>query len=396
MLGVSRNERGFVIRFATIHPLLGAALVLLPVQARAEAPPAPASTSALKDDSGGAAVPSRKALAPSRGFQVAFRSGVLVPMGNATAAPSDSLGSRYAWQVPIVVDLGAKIIDPLFVGAYLGAGFGSTGSHSELEAVCDDDDEDFENDISCSAYTLRAGLEAIYGFQPGERVNPWIGYGFGIEAAHATLTDDQRGYSETVSMRGFTYAQLSAGLDSSTFERRRRAFHRRGHRPIHHVEHGGPRRAHVRRLGRRPSAARLDISGSQNRGEPVKTAAWGACVLALGCSSSAGGPEYAALGLQASDMLGRTTDRACFELPVMPGGRLAQDVRMGDAFVAHLAGTRDGIEVTLSDVVNAEDARRNFTHDELVAGTSETLTVEATNGDSYTLMLMSPCSEQSR
>jgi hypothetical protein len=121
-----------------------------------------------------------------------------------------------------------------------------------------------------------------------------------------------------------------------------------------------------------------------------------AWVVVVGCSSSAGGPDYAALSLQASDMLGRATDRACVELPVMPGGRVDRDVRMGDAFVVHVAGTRDGIEVTLSGVVNADDARRRFTHDELVAGSSETLPLEADDGNAYELLLSSPCARESQ
>jgi hypothetical protein len=127
----------------------------------------------------------------------------------------------------------------------------------------------------------------------------------------------------------------------------------------------------------------------------VRTAAGIAGLLALACTSSAGGPEYAGLSLQASDMLGRATDRACIELPVMPGGRVERDVRMGDAFVVHVAGTRDGIEVTLSGVANGEDARRSFTHDELVAGRSETLAVQASDGDSYDLLMSSPCAPES-
>jgi hypothetical protein len=201
-----------VNRFATIQPLLGVALVLSSLEARAEASP-PVSMPARQHDTGPAATPPRTAPEPHTGFQAAFRTGLLFPVGDATAATSDSLGSRYAWQVPLVVDLGAKIIESLFVGAYLGGSLGSTGSDSALEAACNDDDDDLENDISCSSYTARAGLEAIYGFQPGERVNPWVGYGFGFESASATLTDNERGYSETVSMSGFTFAQLSAGLD---------------------------------------------------------------------------------------------------------------------------------------------------------------------------------------
>src|SRR5690348_1916838 len=40
------------------------------------------------------------------GFQAAFRTGVLFPFGDASGRSSDSLGRRYAWQIPFVVDLG--------------------------------------------------------------------------------------------------------------------------------------------------------------------------------------------------------------------------------------------------------------------------------------------------
>jgi hypothetical protein len=138
---------------------------------------------------------------------------VLFPFGDASGQGSDSLGRRYAWQIPLVVDLGARFADSFFAGVYFGAGFGSTGSDPLLEKACDDDDEDGENDIVCSVWSLRAGLEGSYSFSPGENFNPWVGYGIGYEATIASYSDHEQGYAETVTSSGITWAQLSAGFD---------------------------------------------------------------------------------------------------------------------------------------------------------------------------------------
>lgn len=147
------------------------------------------------------------------GFQAAFRTGILVPFGDASGRPGDSLGRRYAWQIPLLIDLGARFADSFFAGVYFGFGFGSTGSDPRLEAACDDDDDDGENDIVCSVWTLRAGLEGIYSFAPDQNFNPWVGYGIGYEAAIASYSDHEQGYGETITSSGITWAQLSAGFD---------------------------------------------------------------------------------------------------------------------------------------------------------------------------------------
>jgi hypothetical protein len=144
---------------------------------------------------------------------MAFRTGVVFPYGAASDEGVDDLGSRYAWQIPIVVDLGARFATSWFAGAYLGVSFGSTGSDSRLDAACRDDDDDGTNDITCNVISLRAGLEGSYSFQPGEDMNPWLGYGIGFESTGATYTDHERGYEESVLSSGLTYAQVGAGLD---------------------------------------------------------------------------------------------------------------------------------------------------------------------------------------
>lgn len=151
---------------------------------------------------------------PARtGFQMALRTGFSFPMGEASGTASDTLGRRYAWQIPIAIDLGAKITRSIFIGTYLQVGFGGEGSDTEVTAFCDDNDHNFSNDVSCSVVTARIGLLANYQFSPDHVVNPWVGYGFGFESATQSLTDKQHGYSESTTASGLTYAQLAGGID---------------------------------------------------------------------------------------------------------------------------------------------------------------------------------------
>lgn len=149
----------------------------------------------------------------AHGFQLAFRTGLLLPFGDATGAPGDSLSRRYAWQIPLIVDLGARFARSLFLGVSLGLGYGATGSDARVDAACTDDDDNLKNDIACNVLTLRAGLEVLYSFAPDARLNPWIGYGIGFESSQASISDDYTGLEETDTSHGITYALLSAGFD---------------------------------------------------------------------------------------------------------------------------------------------------------------------------------------
>ena len=147
------------------------------------------------------------------GFQLAFRTGVTAPFGTASGAANDSLAHRYAWQIPLVIDIGARFSRSFFLGAYLGGALGSTGSDERVDAACIDDDENGRNDIACTSTSGRIGLEVLYSFQPDDSLNPWIGYGIGFEVASASIRDDYHGLTETVTSTGFTFADISAGLD---------------------------------------------------------------------------------------------------------------------------------------------------------------------------------------
>ena len=70
-----------------------ALVVCFPTAVRAQpAPPAPND----------AAPPART------GFQLALRTGYMVPFGQATGAPGDTMGNTFSGQVPLIVDIGWK------------------------------------------------------------------------------------------------------------------------------------------------------------------------------------------------------------------------------------------------------------------------------------------------
>ena len=64
----------------------------------------------------------------ARGFQMALRTGYSIPMGKATGVAGDDLNKTFFGQVPILVDLGGKLGDNVFLRGYLGLGIGGAGS----------------------------------------------------------------------------------------------------------------------------------------------------------------------------------------------------------------------------------------------------------------------------
>lgn len=135
-----------------------------------------------------------------------------VPAGKATGEPGDALARRYAWQIPFGLVLGSKLTREVFLGGYFHLGVGSEGSDREVEQLCDDDDADFENDVHCSALSVRLGVEAQYHFEPAAHLNPWLGYGVGFEAGVQSIGSTE-GYRESTTSSGITWAQIGGGFD---------------------------------------------------------------------------------------------------------------------------------------------------------------------------------------
>jgi len=137
---------------------------------------------------------------------------LIFPFGLATDAQGDTLSARYAWQwMPFEIGLGAKLTGELYLGGYLNVGVGIEGSDLATEARCDAG-VDAVDDVSCSASSVRVGLEARYTFTPAESMSGWLGYGFGFTSASQTIKDAGR-YSETSTASGLELARLTGGLD---------------------------------------------------------------------------------------------------------------------------------------------------------------------------------------
>lgn len=139
---------------------------------------------------------------PARtGFQMDIRTGYSVPMGSAQA--NVDLSNMVSGQVPIFVDIGAKLIPQLFIGGYFGLGIGGAGGTSK--DACN------ANGWDCSAVTVHIGVEAQYHILPAGFVNPWVGYGLGYESLG--LATSKNGVTNSTSVGGFEFARFMGGAD---------------------------------------------------------------------------------------------------------------------------------------------------------------------------------------
>jgi len=143
---------------------------------------------------------------PQTGFQIAMRGSWALTFGNVDDS-GDSLApdrqtDLFGNQLQLTLDLGYKFVPQLFIGGYVGLGFGGVGD--QIAAQC--------SDISCSSTLFRIGLEAIYYPTPGRPVSPWVGYGIGLEG-NSVNASDGFGDASSISVGGFEWAHLMAGVD---------------------------------------------------------------------------------------------------------------------------------------------------------------------------------------
>ena len=148
---------------------------------------------------------------PARtGFQFALRTGYSIPMGKTgVALPNVQTGSTGSGmsevttgQVPVIIDIGGKIIPQLFLGGYFGLAFG--GEAGAAKAVCD------YNGGACVSVSAYFGIEAQYHILPAGPVNPWLGYGAGFESLAVSEGNDS---NNNLSLGGFQFARLMGGVD---------------------------------------------------------------------------------------------------------------------------------------------------------------------------------------
>jgi hypothetical protein len=174
----------------------------VPVAAAPVTPPAPAPAPATPvvmnpQPAPGAAPPA------NTGFQMALRMGYAIPLGSATGAKGDDLSKSFGGQVPFLAELGGKITPNILIGGYLGLAFGGYGSAAD--AVCK------PSNASCLTASFRIGAQIQYHILPAEKLNPWIGYGIGIESSAVAVKSPT--IEASVAALGIDFAHFTAGFD---------------------------------------------------------------------------------------------------------------------------------------------------------------------------------------
>jgi hypothetical protein len=135
------------------------------------------------------------------GFQLALRPGLAIPFGDGAkdVAMSDVLSP----QIPLLIDIGGKVIPELFLGAYFGAAGGVTaGTRKDL---CE------ANGGGCAVGRLNFGIEVVGHMMPRSQVDPWVGYGFGYEILG--VGESTNGLIKGVGYGGLEFGRLMAGVD---------------------------------------------------------------------------------------------------------------------------------------------------------------------------------------
>lgn len=177
---------------AAFASALALALSLCVRHAAAKDPPAPVAAPATATASAPEA---------HRGFQAALRAGVSLPFGSVTSttAMSDAVGI----QIPLILDIGVKPIDALFIGGYFGIAQG--GAAGAIADVC------AHLAVSCNGLSLRFGAQVHYAFRPAATVNPWVGLAIGYEIARSSGASGKNSVDNTLS--GLELVHLMGGVD---------------------------------------------------------------------------------------------------------------------------------------------------------------------------------------
>ncbi|HET9931539.1 MAG TPA: hypothetical protein VFQ35_12655 [Polyangiaceae bacterium] len=138
--------------------------------------------------------------APRAGFQLALRTGYSLPLGKVWKGfPMSDLTTG---QVPLLLDIGGKPIPELFLGAYIGFAFGKAAGVTK--DVC-------EVGGGCATGSFRLGIEGHWHFLPGGWLDPWAGYGIGIESLAVGKSKD--GTMDSYAVAGFEFAHFMLGAD---------------------------------------------------------------------------------------------------------------------------------------------------------------------------------------
>jgi len=170
-----------------------------PTEPPAVAPAAPAAPRAHDDaKKGNDGAPPAHA-----GFQIAARTGISIPFGKYAGGDNNAMSDVFSPQVPITIDIGGKPIPELFIGAYIGLGFG--GAAGRFADACD------RANATCVSAGFRIGVEAAYHLAPDSKMDPWLGYGIGFAGEGAS--GSANGRTTSLTLAGPEYGHFMGGLD---------------------------------------------------------------------------------------------------------------------------------------------------------------------------------------
>jgi hypothetical protein len=137
------------------------------------------------------------------GIEGGLRTGYAIPFGpiagSAGGATSPNVSDYISGDIPIWIDAGYRFASPnLFVGLYFQYGIGFNGSQLSANGA----------NCQCSTNVVMYGLQAHYHFMPDQTIDPWVGYGIGMESANASGPSGSGG-----SYSGWDYGILQVGAD---------------------------------------------------------------------------------------------------------------------------------------------------------------------------------------
>ncbi len=148
-------------------------------------------------------------------LEIGLRTGYGIPIGGVTKDAGMDLNDLISGQIPIVVDLGARIDGHVAFGLYYSYGFGLVGSY--LRETCDLLEASMTGatvDVSCYVRSHRVGLQLGYHFTPNRDFDPWIAAGIGHEFLDFTLSSVSGSGSatSTIDADGMELINVQSGL----------------------------------------------------------------------------------------------------------------------------------------------------------------------------------------
>lgn len=127
------------------------------------------------------------------------------PFGSLWRGPQghEAMRDHFSLQVPVMLELSARVTKNLYLGVYGELSMGSTPGVSSAE--CD------RARSGCQTASVRAGIQLQHHFAPSGKVDPWLGAAIGYEAAASQGVAGGRW--QTTSAGGWEVLRAMGGVD---------------------------------------------------------------------------------------------------------------------------------------------------------------------------------------